>query len=88
MEAYLKLTGEKYLHSTLGELVTGVLGAGVDCEVDPLKAGSCAALSRNQLSLRNAVETTWARILASQATFPRLLPKDTNYKKMLLNYLY
>lgn len=70
MEAYLKLTGEKYLHSTLGELVAGVLGAGVDCEVDPLKAGGGAALARNQLNLRNTVETTWARILASAATFP------------------
>ncbi|XP_054273191.1 ras GTPase-activating protein raskol isoform X2 [Macrosteles quadrilineatus] len=70
MEAYLKLTGEKYLHSTLGELVAGVLGAGVDCEVDPLKAGGGAALARNQLNLRNAVETTWAKILSSAATFP------------------
>ncbi|XP_046668232.1 ras GTPase-activating protein raskol-like isoform X4 [Homalodisca vitripennis] len=70
MEAYLKLTGEKYLHSTLGELVTRVLGAGVDCEVDPLKAGGGAALSRNQANLRNAVETTWQRILNSCTTFP------------------
>lgn len=70
MEAYLKLTGERYLHSTLGELVASVLGSGVDCEVDPLKAGSGQALARNQMNLRNAVETTWARILASHATFP------------------
>lgn len=70
MEAYLKLTGERYLHSTLGELVSSMLGSGVDCEVDPLKAGGGAALSRNQLNLRNAVETTWARVLSSHTTFP------------------
>lgn len=70
MEAYLKLTGERYLHTTLGELVANVLGSGVDCEVDPLKAGSGQALARNQMNLRNAVETTWARILASHTTFP------------------
>lgn len=71
MEAYLKLTGEKYLHSTLGELVGGVLGGGVDCEVDPLKAGGGAALARNQANLRHAVETTWTCILASSPTFPK-----------------
>lgn len=70
MEAYLKLTGERYLHSTLGDLLTGVLASGVDCEVDPLKVGSNVALSKQQANLRNTVENTWARILASHSSFP------------------
>ncbi|XP_075227066.1 ras GTPase-activating protein raskol isoform X3 [Lycorma delicatula] len=70
MEAYLKLTGERYLYATLGELVGGVLSGRVDCEVDPLKAGSGAALARNQANLRSAVEKTWERILGSNSQFP------------------
>ncbi|XP_024080981.1 probable Ras GTPase-activating protein isoform X2 [Cimex lectularius] len=70
MEAYLKLTGERYLHNTLGELVTNVLSSGVDCEVDPLKVGSAPQLAKQQANLRNTVETTWARILASHTNFP------------------
>ncbi|XP_050524754.1 ras GTPase-activating protein raskol-like isoform X2 [Daktulosphaira vitifoliae] len=70
MEAYLKLTGEKYLHETLGELVSNVLQAGFDCEVDPLKAGSSSNLVKQQANLRHAVETTWNRILSSHTSFP------------------
>ncbi|XP_050441674.1 ras GTPase-activating protein raskol-like isoform X3 [Adelges cooleyi] len=70
MEAYLKLTGEKYLHETLGELVSNVLQAGFDCEVDPLKAGSASNLAKQQANLRHAVETTWNRILSSHTSFP------------------
>jgi RAS protein activator-like 2 len=70
MEAYLKLMGERYLHNTLGELVTEVLSSGVDCEVDPLKVGSAATLAKQQANLRNAVENTWAKILASHTSFP------------------
>ncbi|XP_073970020.1 ras GTPase-activating protein raskol isoform X4 [Rhodnius prolixus] len=70
MEAYLKLTGERYLHTTLGDLVTGVLTSGVDCEVDPLKVPGSPTLAKQQANLRNTVETTWARILASHTNFP------------------
>ncbi|XP_066906311.1 ras GTPase-activating protein raskol isoform X4 [Halyomorpha halys] len=70
MEAYLKLTGERYLHSTLGDLLTSMLASGIDCEVDPLKVGSSIALAKQQANLRNTVETTWARILASHTSFP------------------
>ncbi|CAH1402957.1 unnamed protein product [Nezara viridula] len=70
MEAYLKLTGERYLHSTLGDLLTSMLASGIDCEVDPLKVGSTIALAKQQANLRNTVETTWARILSSHTSFP------------------
>lgn len=73
MEAYLKLTGERYLHTTLGDLVTGVLTSGVDCEVDPLKVPGSPTLAKQQANLRNTVETTWARILASHTNFPRYI---------------
>lgn len=70
MEAFLKLTGERYLLETLGELVSNVLQVGYDCEVDPLKAQSTAALLRQQQNLRNAVENTWKKIVASNVSFP------------------
>lgn len=70
MEAFLKLTGERYLHDTLEELVANVLQSGFDCEVDPLKAPSAAALTRQQQNLRNAVESTWKKIVASNLSFP------------------
>ncbi|XP_025413430.1 probable Ras GTPase-activating protein isoform X6 [Sipha flava] len=70
MEAYLKLTGEKYLHETLSELVSSVMQTGFDCEVDPLKAGSASNLAKQQANLRQAVETTWNRILSSHTSFP------------------
>lgn len=71
MEAYLKLTGEKYLIATLGELVTGGTLSSGDCEVDPLKVGgSPSTLTRHQENLRLAVQSTWSAILASNNSFP------------------
>ncbi|XP_066993594.2 ras GTPase-activating protein raskol [Anabrus simplex] len=70
MEAYLKLTGDRYLQETLGEVVTAVLDSGHDCEVDPLKVASVAALPRQQHNLRAAVEMVWSRILSSHSSFP------------------
>lgn len=69
MEAYLKLTGDRYLQETLGALVSHVLSGGLDCEVDPLKC-SPSALQKQQQNLRAAVQMAWSRILASQAHFP------------------
>ncbi|XP_049847559.1 ras GTPase-activating protein raskol-like isoform X4 [Schistocerca gregaria] len=70
MEAYLKLVGDRYLQDTLGDLVAAVVESGYDCEVDPLKVSSVAALHRQQSNLRAAVEMAWSRILASHNTFP------------------
>ncbi|XP_034247586.1 ras GTPase-activating protein nGAP-like isoform X3 [Thrips palmi] len=70
MEAYLKLTGDRYLQETLGELVATVLTAGHDCEVDPLKVASVSALQRQQQNLRAAVEMAWTKILESHTIFP------------------
>lgn len=70
MEAYLKLTGDRYLQETLGELVATVLTAGHDCEVDPLKVASVSALQRQQQNLRAAVEMAWSKILESHTIFP------------------
>ena len=70
MEAYLKLTGDRYLQDTLGELVATVLVAGHDCEVDPLKVSSVSALHRQQQNLRAAVEMAWTKILDSHSVFP------------------
>lgn len=70
MEAFLKLTGERYLHDTLSYLVSDVLQPGYECEVDPLKASSAAALTRQQQNLRDAVEKTWNNIVASSNSFP------------------
>ncbi|XP_036138505.1 ras GTPase-activating protein raskol isoform X4 [Monomorium pharaonis] len=69
MEAYLKLTGDRYLQETLGAVVRGAVEGG-DCEVDPLKVSSVAALHKQQQNLRNAVELAWSRILSSHAHFP------------------
>ncbi|XP_012145041.1 ras GTPase-activating protein raskol isoform X2 [Megachile rotundata] len=69
MEAYLKLTGDRYLQETLGAVVRGAVEGG-DCEVDPLKVASVAALHKQQQNLRNAVELAWSRILSSHAHFP------------------
>ncbi|XP_044596038.1 ras GTPase-activating protein nGAP isoform X3 [Cotesia glomerata] len=69
MEAYLKLTGDRYLQETLGAVVRGAVDGG-DCEVDPLKVSSLAALHKQQQNLRAAVELAWSRILSSHAHFP------------------
>lgn len=69
MEAYLKLTGDRYLHDTLEAVVKGAVEGG-DCEVDPLKVASVAALHKQQQNLRTAVELAWSRILASHDHFP------------------
>ncbi|XP_033323263.2 uncharacterized protein LOC117218758 isoform X6 [Megalopta genalis] len=69
MEAYLKLTGDRYLQETLGAVVRSAVEGG-DCEVDPLKVASVAALHKQQQNLRNAVDLAWGRILASHAHFP------------------
>ena len=72
MEAYMKLVGESYLQDTLAEVVGDVVKqAGVkDCEVDPLKVTSAAAVAKQQANLRSAVETTWRRIVNSTTYFP------------------
>ncbi|XP_046419064.1 ras GTPase-activating protein raskol isoform X4 [Neodiprion fabricii] len=69
MEAYLKLTGDEYLQKTLCAAVRGAAEGG-DCEVDPLKVASAAALKAQQHNLRVAVETAWNKILASHTHFP------------------
>lgn len=69
MEAYLKLTGDRYLQDTLGAVVRAAVEGG-DCEVDPLKVASVAALHKQQHNLRAAVELAWSRILSSHAHFP------------------
>ncbi|XP_020710215.2 ras GTPase-activating protein raskol isoform X5 [Athalia rosae] len=69
MEAYLKLTGDRYLQETLCVAVRGAAEGG-DCEVDPLKVSSAAALRTQQHNLRVAVELAWNSILASHTHFP------------------
>ncbi|XP_076654729.1 ras GTPase-activating protein raskol isoform X4 [Halictus rubicundus] len=69
MEAYLKLTGDRYLQETLGAVVRGAVEGG-DCEVDPLKVASVAALHKQQQNLRNAVDLAWGKILGSHTHFP------------------
>lgn len=70
MEAYLKLTGDRYLQETLSELVADVLSSQLDCEVDPLKVVGVGALEKQQQNLRTAVHKAWHRILASHIHFP------------------
>ncbi|XP_048481849.1 ras GTPase-activating protein raskol isoform X1 [Plutella xylostella] len=71
MEAYLKLVGDQYLQDTLGEAVASAAGPGAaECEVDPLRAGSSAALRRQQGALRDAVTLAWRAIAASAPRFP------------------
>lgn len=65
----MKLTGDRYLQETLCAAVRGAAEGG-DCEVDPLKVASAAALRTQQHNLRVAVESTWTKILASHANFP------------------
>ncbi|XP_073967665.1 ras GTPase-activating protein raskol isoform X4 [Choristoneura fumiferana] len=71
MEAYLKLVGDQYLQDTLSEAVAAAAGPGAaECEVDPLRAGSGAALRRQQTALRDAVTLAWKAIAASAPRFP------------------
>ncbi|XP_059047538.1 ras GTPase-activating protein raskol isoform X3 [Achroia grisella] len=70
MEAYLKLVGDQYLQETLGEAVAAAAGPGAECEVDPLRAGSGAALRRQQAALRDAVTLAWRCIARSAPAFP------------------
>ena len=68
----MKLVGESYLHDTLADVISAIVDTAQvnDCEVDPLKVTSSAALVKQQHNLRTAVETTWRRILNSTAYFP------------------
>lgn len=70
MEAYLKLTGDRYLQETLGDLVAEVLSSQQDCEVDPLKVVSIGALEKQQQNLRATVKMAWNKILQSHSSFP------------------
>lgn len=70
MEAYLKLTGDRYLQETLGDIVADVLNSQLDCEVDPLKVVGIGSLEKQQQNLRNAVQKAWNKILESHANFP------------------
>lgn len=70
MEAYLKLTGDRYLQETLTELVENVLVSDRDCEVDPLKVMGDDALKKQQLNLRQTVEMAWRKICQSHGNFP------------------
>ncbi|CAG4926020.1 unnamed protein product [Colias eurytheme] len=71
MEAYLKLVGDQYLQDTLGEAVCAAAGpSAAECEVDPLRAGSSAALRRQQAALRDAVTLAWRAIATSAPRFP------------------
>ncbi|XP_022130711.2 ras GTPase-activating protein raskol isoform X3 [Pieris rapae] len=71
MEAYLKLVGDQYLQDTLGEAVCTAAGpSAVDCEVDPQRAGSNAALRRQQSALRDTVTLAWRAIADSAPRFP------------------
>lgn len=59
------------VQDTLGEAVAAAAGAGAaDCEVDPLRAGSGAALRRQQAALRDTVALAWRAIAASAPRFP------------------
>lgn len=56
---------------TLSEAVAAAAGPGAaECEVDPLRAGSGAALRRQQTALRDAVTLAWKAIAASAPRFP------------------
>ncbi|KAF4524723.1 hypothetical protein B566_EDAN014428, partial [Ephemera danica] len=58
MEAYLKLVGDSYLRATLAMFVSNLGTSQDECEVDPLKVGSQAALQKQQKNLRAATLLT------------------------------
>lgn len=68
----MKLVGEHYLHDTLREVIGNIVESATvrDCEVDPLKVTSASVLAKQQLNLREAVETAWRRIVNSTPYFP------------------
>ncbi|OXA58440.1 ras GTPase-activating protein nGAP isoform X3 [Folsomia candida] len=72
MEAFLKLSGTEYLHSSLGPFVSHFQRSEdvCDCEVDPMKLSPGADLLKNQRNLRMAVDTVWKSILHSHSMFP------------------
>ncbi len=84
MEAYVKMVGEKYLRSTLQNVVNEIILSDVDLEVDPTKINDDdEELTRRRSNLKTVVKTVWGRISKSQGQFPpqlqRCFHKIRNY---------
>lgn len=60
----------QYLTSTLSEMVKMLLDPSLDCEVDPARVSSAAALKANQEALIKHCETFWYKIYNSFPSFP------------------
>ncbi|XP_044729719.1 ras GTPase-activating protein raskol [Chrysoperla carnea] len=87
MEAYLKLTGDRYLKETLSNVVCNVLASNFDCEVDPLKVMGPDQLNKQQMNLRSMVEMAWSKILQSHTNFPYELRECFALFRERLKYL-
>lgn len=70
IEAYMKLVGEQYLHSTLREPIQALVTASEDLEVDPLRIANIQSLQAQRNALRHRVSVIWEKILQSDRDFP------------------
>ncbi|XP_069087771.1 RAS protein activator like-3 isoform X2 [Pleurodeles waltl] len=69
IDEYMKLVGQKYLLSTLGEFIVQLYDSEDSCEVDPSKCPS-NDLSDNQNNLRQSCEEVFRKITDSCDSFP------------------
>ncbi|TRY78202.1 hypothetical protein TCAL_13221 [Tigriopus californicus] len=70
MESYIKLVGQRYLQSTLQNVITERLLNDQDLEVDPIKVSDPDELRTNRANLQKAVKQVWSRIAKSYSYFP------------------
>ncbi|KAK4311999.1 hypothetical protein Pmani_016536 [Petrolisthes manimaculis] len=55
---------------TLRQVITKVVEASLDCEVDPMKVPQISSLQKQQENLTSIVRMTWSRIVNSHLNFP------------------
>lgn len=87
MEAYIKLVGQRYLHSTLHSVLTEIILSEVDLEIDPVKVRDPEALNQHRANLRTVVKQVWSRIAKSYSYFPIQLQRCFYKIKQYLEHI-
>jgi RAS protein activator-like 2 len=70
VDTYMKMVGEKYLRTTLGDIINRIMESDADFEVDPMKLTASGNLQNNQKTLQELVTVTWEAITTSHITLP------------------
>ncbi|XP_028312351.1 ras GTPase-activating protein nGAP isoform X2 [Gouania willdenowi] len=74
IDEYMKLVGQKYLITTLGDFINGLYSSVENCEVDPRKCLT-SELSNNQRHLSRTCEEVVQKIIKMHGPFPEELNK-------------